>query len=246
MKKNLPLLLLVSFWMSTAVSANEPLKIGVAASFLPFMENIKPRLSQQMGVAIQITGEKNIDLYEKHLSRTNTPYDLIIFSENRHLTSPANQQNIIKRSEVITSPHVVLWCPYINMPKRVSLNDIITQSNIQSIATPGSSSLLTDIFIRTVSKLPSTVRLMTADNSLDAWRMANLQQVDCAVTFDKWLKPTDQFNYISPEPINIRGWVKTNGRYTTQAKQIIYTISSPLLQPIMMRSTDSVTTSNMQ
>lgn len=246
MKNRFTPLLLISLMISGITYANHPLKVAVATSFLPVMENIKPRLVQQLGVQIEITSETNIVLHEEHLNKPSTTYDLIIFSENKNLLSPASYQEIIKKSSVIIAPHVVLWCPNINMPKRIGLNDVITQANIQSIATPGPISLLTDMFFKNVSKLPPHIQLTNVSNSLTAWRMANTKQVDCAVTFDKWLKPTDQFNYVSTEPVNFRGWVKSNGRYKAQSKQIVSVLSSPLLQAIMMRSTNSNVTLNMQ
>lgn len=246
MKKSSTPVLLLSLLISVLSSANEPLKVGVASSFLPVLETIKPRLVQQLGVPLEITAEKNIDLYDNHLKQRSTAYDLIIFSENQSLASPIFNQQLLKKTEIIISPQVVLWCPRLNMPKRISLNDIITQVNIHTIAAPGPSSLLTDTFVKTIYKLPGSIQLVNTSNSLTAWRMANTQQVDCAITLDKWLKPTDQFNYISTEPINFRGWINGKGKYGSQSKQIISILSSPLLQPLMIRATHSDTTQNMK
>ena len=70
-----------------------------------------------------------------------------------------------------------------------------------------------------------------------AWRMARNNQVQCAVTLDKWLKPTDQFVNVSYNEILLRGYINPNLRDKTQARQVLALLGSPLIQPLMMRST---------
>jgi hypothetical protein len=246
MKKRFISALVLSLFTSALSSATEPLKIGVTASFLPVLETIKPRLEQQLGVHIHVTAEKNSQLYDDHLKQLTTPYDLIIFAENESQTTPLFNKELIKVSNIITSAQVVLWCPYLVMPKRVSLSDSIKQVGVNSIAIPDPGSLVTQIFSKNVPKIPKSTYFVNASNSLTSWRMAYSQHVECAVTLDKWLKPTDQFNYVSTEPINFRGWIKENSSFNSQSRQAISILSSPLLQPLMMRSTSSGSAQNMK
>lgn len=215
--------------------AQEPLRIGVINSMYAVVENAKPRLTQQIKMPVSIVSVPNEQLYEE-LQHKKLPYDVVIFAENERLGTLELNQLVQQHSQVITSSQVVLWCPEIYLPKRISLSDAISEANVQSIATPGLSSVIGDIFLKAMPELSSKVNLIPTSNSVTALQMAHNGQAQCAVTIDTWLKPTDQYSLISSQPVHFRGWVNDTSRYTAQARTIISIIGSPLLQPLMARS----------
>ena len=228
--------LLTSMCTAAFAHAQEPLRIGVIASMYAVVENAKPRLSQQIKVPVSLTAVPNEDIYAA-LQHKKLPFDVVIFGENERLGSPEVNQFIQEQSQVITSSQVVLWCPDVYLPKRVSLSDAISEANVQSIATPGISSVIGDAFLKAMPELSSKVHLVPTSNSVTALQMAHNGQTQCAVTIDTWLKPTDQFSVISPQMVNFRGLVNQNSNYAAQSKMIISIMGSPLLlQPLMVRS----------
>lgn len=228
------------FWLSLSlwvpqVHAQESLRIGVIASLYPVIENSKPRLTQQIKMPVTITALPNEQIYSE-LHQKKSSYDVVIFGENDRLGSVSLNRFIEDNTQVIASSQVVLWCPNIFLPKRISLNRSIEEAQVQSIAMPGINSVIGDLFLRSMPELPGSIHLLPTSNSLTALQMAHSGQAQCAVTIDKWLKPTDQYSVVSSQPVNFRGFVSENSRYTAQAKNIISIIGSPLLQPLMVRS----------
>ena len=228
--------LLASMCGAAFAHAQEPLRIGVIASMYAVVENAKPRLSQQIKVPVSVTAVPNEQIYDA-LQHKKLPFDVVIFGENDRLGAPELNQFIEENSQVIIASQVVLWCPSLSLPKRVSLSDAISEANVQSIATPGLSSVIGDAFLKAMPELSSKVHLVPTSNSVTALQMAHNGQAQCAVTIDTWLKPTDQFSVISAQTVNFRGLVNQNSHYAAQAKTIVSIMGSPLLlQPLMVRS----------
>ncbi len=218
------------------VHATETLRIGISQGFLPVLESLKPRLVQQLGMNVEILPSKNADLYN-NFTKKAIDADLVIFVENPGYGNPKTNKFLENHSQIIAASQVILWCPNNPLPKRVTLLDTMFQAKISSIALPPKGSRVGDIFVRNVPNIPSSTRLVTATDSLGAWRMARNKQVQCAVTLDKWLRPGDQFVYISNEEIILRGYINPARKNTVKARQVINLLSSPLIQPLMMRAT---------
>lgn len=219
----------------TPVQAQETLRIGVIASLYPVIENSRPRLSQQVKVPISITALPNEEIYDV-LSQKKAAFDVLIFGENDSLGNTNLNQFIEESTQVIASSQVVLWCPHVFVPKRLNLGTAIEEAQVKSIALPGINSVIGDLFLKSVVALPASVHLLPTSNSLTALQMAHNDEAQCAVTIDKWLKPTDQYTVVSSQTVNFRGFVSENSRYPSQARNIISIIGSPLLQPLMVRS----------
>jgi hypothetical protein len=216
--------------------AVETLRIGISQGFSPVLESLKPRLTQQLGMNIEIYSRPNIELYTD-FNKKNVTADLIIFIENSGYGAKKVNQFLEKNSQIIAASQVILWCPNDPLPKRVTLLDTLFQAKVSTIAVPPKGSRVGNIFLKSVPNIPSNTRLVTASDSLAAWRMARSKQVQCAVTLDKWLRPGDQFVYISNEEIILRGYVNPARKNTVKARQVINLLSSPLIQPLMMRAT---------
>ncbi len=228
-------LLFLNMCWATQASAQESLRIAVIASLYPVVENSRPRLTQQVKMPISVTALPNEQIYNE-LNQKKGSFDVIIFGENDRLGNVALNQFVEENTQVIASSQVVLWCPHIFLPKRLNLGNTIEEAQVQSIALPGISSVIGDLFLRSIPALPSSVHLLPTSNSLTALQMAHNGEAQCAVTIDKWLKPSDQFAVVSSQPVNFRGFVSESSRYPEQAKNIISIIGSPLLQPLMVRS----------
>ncbi|WP_026472314.1 hypothetical protein [Alkanindiges illinoisensis] len=220
----------------TPVHAVETLRVGISQGFQPVLESLKPRLSQQLGMNIEISPRQNIDLYTEFNKKTVSS-DLVIFIENPAYGTPKINQFLENNSQIIAASQVILWCPNNPLPKRVTLLDTLFQAKVSTIAVPPKSSRVGSIFLKNVPNIPANTRLVTAGDSLAAWRMARNKQVQCAVTLDKWLRPGDQFVYISNEEIILRGYINPARKNTVKARQVINLLSSPLIQPLMMRAT---------
>ncbi len=228
--------LLINLFCIQASHAQESLRIGVISSFYSVLEAAKPRIVQQIKTPVDIIPITNSQLYE-HLNKNKLPYDVVIFGENDKLGSTITNQRIENNSQIITSTRVVLWCPDTALPKRISLSDSLLQANVHSIALPGIDSMISDIFIKAIPQLPPTILLTRTENSLTSWQLAHNDKVECAVTIDKWLKPDDQFNLVSLQFVNLRGLVADTTKFPVESKMVISIMSSPLIQPLMMRST---------
>lgn len=218
------------------VHAVDTLRISISQGFQPVLESLKPRLVHQLGMNIEVIPRPNIELYADFNKKT-VDSDVVIFVENTTYGNLKLNQFLESSSQIIAASQVILWCPNSPLPKRVSLLDTLQQAKISTIAVPIKGSRVSNIFIKSVPNIPANTRLVTASNSLTAWRMARNKQVQCAVTLDKWLRPGDQFTYISNEEIILRGYISPNHKNSVKAKLVLNLLSSPLIQPLMMRAT---------
>lgn len=216
--------------------AVESLRIGISQGFSPVLESLKPRLTQQLGMNVDVVARPNTDIYTD-FNKKNINADLIIFIENTSYGTPKVNQFLENNSQIVAASQVILWCPNNPLPKRVSLLDTLFQAKISTIAVSPKGSRVNNIFLKNVPNIPANTRLVTASDSLAAWRMARNKQVQCAVTLDKWLRPGDQFVYISNEEIILRGYINPASKNIQKARQVINLLSSPLIQPLMMRAT---------
>lgn len=216
--------------------ASGTLSIDINDGFQPVLESLKPRLVKQLGMNVDINPRANHDIYadfNKNLVTAN----LVLFVENPNYGNARTNEFLMANSQIVATSKVVLWCPNIALPKRVSIRDIIKQANIKSIAVLPQGSMMNQMFTKSVPNLPKSTQLVTAPTSLSAWRMARNKQVQCAVTLNKWLRPTDQFAYVSYNEIVLRGYVNPALGHQAQAKQVLNILGSPLIQPLMMRAT---------
>ncbi|XID75083.1 hypothetical protein ACF3NA_00440 [Alkanindiges sp. WGS2144] len=231
---------LVPVWIaitaSSPVLASETLSVAIPSSFQPMLESLKPRLNEQLGTTVMIQAKGNEGIYQD-LNQQKMTNDVIIFVENPSLGKNNINAYLSKNSQVIAASQVVLWCPNLYLPKRVSVQDSIFQANIKSIALPIKENRVHQIFIKNIPKLPASTKLTLTKDSLVAWRMARNQQVQCSATLDKWLRPTDQFVRVSAEQIILRGYINPELKNPAKAQQMLNLLSSPLIQPLMMRST---------
>ncbi|RYZ89717.1 MAG: hypothetical protein EOO68_25160 [Moraxellaceae bacterium] len=216
--------------------AVETLRISISQGFQPVLESLKPRLAQQLGMNIEVVPRPNVELYNDFNKKTVNS-DVVIFVENNSYGNLKLNEFLETSSQIIAASQVILWCPNNPLPKRVSLLDTMHQAKISSIAVPIKGSRVSNIFIKNVPNIPANTRMVTASDSLAAWRMARNKQVQCAVTLDKWLRPGDQFTYISNEEIILRGYISPNRKNSVKAKLVLNLLSSPLIQPLMMRAT---------
>lgn len=216
--------------------AAETLRVEISQGFSPVLESLKPRLTQQLGMNVEVFSRPNIELYAD-FNKKNTTSDLVIFVENTTYGTPKTNQFLDANSQIIAASQVILWCPNSPLPKRVTLLDTLAQARVNSIAVPPKGSRVANIFYKYVPNIPANTRLVAATDSLNAWRMARNKQAQCAVTLDKWLRPGDQFVYISNEEIILRGYINRNRKNGLKARQVINLLSSPLIQPLMMRAT---------
>lgn len=229
--------------------AVETLRIDISHGFSPLLESLKPRLVQQLGMNVEVVSRPNIELYSefnKDSNKKNTSSDLVIFVENTSYGMAKTNQFLNNHSQIIAASQVILWCPNSPLPKRVSLLDTLFQARISSIAVPPKDSRAGSIFYKSVLNIPARTRLLAATDSLSAWRMARNKQAQCAVTLDKWLRPGEQFVYISNEEIILRGYINPASKHNLKARQVINLLSSPLIQPFMMRATSIELAQNRQ
>lgn len=234
--KKAPLLALITALTTTPIYASKTLTIDINDGFQPVLESLKPKLTKQLGMDINIVSKTNHKIYEE-LNKNQISADLVLFVENSNYGSPRVNQFLSENSHIVAASKVVLWCPNTPLAKRVSLNSTINQSKIKSIAVLPQGTMIEQMFRKSLPNLSKNIQLITAPTSLLAWRMARNNQVQCAVTLDKWLKPTDQFVNITYNEILLRGYINPTLRNKTQARQVLSLLGSPLIQPLMMRST---------
>ncbi len=234
--KKAPLLALITALIATPIYASTTLTIDINDGFQPVLESLKPKLTKQLGMDINIVSKTNQKIYEE-LNKNQVGADLVLFVENPNYGTPRINQFLSENSQIVAASKVVLWCPNTPLAKRVSLSSTINQSKIKSIAVLPQGTMIQQMFSKSLPNLSKSIQLVTAPTSLAAWRMARNNQVQCAITLDKWLKPTDQFVNVSYNEILLRGYINPNLRNKTQARQVLALLGSPLIQPLMMRST---------
>lgn len=216
----------------------DTLRVNISEGYLPVLLSLKPRLTEQLNANIEIVGKPNTELYNDFIKEHNTA-DIVVFVENPAYGTPQLNSFLKKKSQIVSISQVVLWCPNIYLPKRVSLLDTLTQANITSIALPSKSSMINTVFTHSLPKVPATTQIFTSTNGLTAWRMARNKQVQCAVTIDKWLNPNEQFVYVSNEEIVLRGYINPSSKVSVKAQQTLAMLSSPLIKPMMIRISNS-------
>lgn len=235
--KKVPVSALVFALIAAPAYASGTLSIDISDGFQPVLESLKPRLVKQLGMNINITPKSNHDIYAD-FNKSAMTADLVLFVENPSYGNQRINQYLTASSQIVAASKVVLWCPNVPLAKRVSLIDTIKQANIKRIAVSPEGTMISQMFNKTVPSLPKSIQLVNAPNSLAAWRMARNNQVQCAVTLDKWLRPTDQFAYVSHNEIILRGYINPALNNKAPAKQVLAVLGSPLIQPLMMRATN--------
>ena len=230
--------------MMTTVHAVEPLTINVTEGYRAVLESLKPRITQQLGTNVEIVGKQNRELYNE-FNKGQPSADVIVFVENKAFGNPQTNQMLSQKSQVLAVSQVVLWCPNMYLQKRVSLADTLTQAQIRTIAVPDKRSVINSIFTRALPNLPPHTQLVATNTGLSAWRMARNRQTQCAVTMDKWLNPNEPFIYVSNEEVTLRGYVH-NPKIAFKAQQTLAMLSSPLVQPMMIRISNSDLVSNIK
>ncbi len=232
-----PVLAFVTALITAPAYAVGSLTIDINDGFQPVIESLKPRLVKQLGMDISIIPKTNHDIYADFDKNLITS-DLVLFVENSNYGNNRINPFLTANSQIVAASKIVLWCPGTALPKRVSLRDTIKQANIKSIAVLPQGTMISQMFNKSLPNLPKSTQLITATTSLNAWRMARNKQVQCAVTLDKWLRPTDQFAYISNHEILLRGYINPASSNKVQARQVLSLLGSPLIQPLMMRATN--------
>lgn len=235
--KNAPILALITALMTAPAFAVGSLTIDINDGFQPVLESLKPRLEKQLGMDVTIIPRTNHDIYADFDKNAITA-DLVLFVENTNYGSNRINQFLAANSQIVAASKVVLWCPNTPLQKRVSLSDTIKQAKIKNIAVLPKGTMMSQLFTKSLPNLPKSTQLITVSTSLGAWRMARNKQVQCAVTLDKWLRPTDQFASISNSEILLRGYINPALSNKTQARQVLGLLGSPLIQPLMMRATN--------
>ena len=226
-----------SIMLSTASAwAVDTLSVSIPNSFYPTLQTIKPRLNERLNTNVVIAARSNNDIY-KELNQQKLSSDVMMFVENPQLGKATMNDFLAKNSQIVAASQVVLWCPNQYLAKRVSAQDTIAQSNIKTIAIPVSSNRVNQIFLKNVTRVPAGTKFISTEDSLTAWRLARNQQVQCAVTLDNWLRPSDQFMRVSAEQIILRGYINPAAKNPAKARQMLSMLSSPLIQPLMMRAT---------
>ena len=229
------MLALITALTTSSVSATKTLTIDINDGFYPVLQSLKPRLVEQLGMDINIVSKTNSEIYA-NLNKNIIPADLVLFIENSNYGTPKTNRFLTINTEIVAASKIVLWCPNTALPKRISIRDTIKQANIKSIAVLPKGTMIHQFFAQSLPNLPKNIQLVTTPTSLTAWRMARNNQVQCAVTLDKWLRPTDQFVYISYNEIFLRGYINPALRNKMQIRQVLNLLGSPLIQPLMMRS----------
>lgn len=219
---------------TTQSSTLPALRMAVVNGFMPAFRPLIANLERRSGHRFDMINGSMEDIYT-HLHDTQ-PVDVII-TANPNMMQQAVAKGLVHADSVAIVGRTVpvLWCPSPDVIFRVSFMDTLSQTSIRTLSSPVP---LTNPLGQLLSgmTLPPNVRLIPAQQGIEAWRMVRRKKADCALTVKGLVGPFDRYQIISDAQIDILAAVPTNSRNAQAAHLIVQQIKSPLMQARLRQS----------
>lgn len=210
------------------------LRMAVVNGFMPAFRPLIKNLEQRNGHNIDLIDGSMEQIYG-HL---HDPHVVdVIITANPTLMKQAIREGLVNADSVAIIGHTVpvLWCPSPDITFRVSLTDTLSQPSIRTLTSP---TPLTNPLGQLLSKitLPPNVRLIPAQQGIEAWRLVRRKQADCALTVQGLVSPFDRYQIISNAQIDIYAAVNTRSNKPQAARALVQHIKAPLMQARLRQS----------
>ena len=212
---------------ATSIQPNAPIQVAVVGGFSPAFESMIPSLSQLAKRPIQMTSLPTSGL---RTQLREAIFDLVITGAPQTVSQLDYYDQLQRNSvTVIAYSPVILWCPNPNIRMRVRITDTLKNPQIKTVALSPLHSPVGDL-VREQLPITAQLQLKTAAHALEAQRMAQQGEVDCAFTIVGLVRPSGQYQFLPHRGIKIVAAIPKNSPNPSAAARLLKLLERPLFR----------------